>query len=227
MYLIFDLDDTLLDTSATAGRFKLMEVAQLWNRMGVLRETTDRASQLMIEWRFEEPTGRDVLRRYARHAGLSDEALRAGEQEYYERDHAEVPIRLMHGAIECLEDLRRHYRLALVSIGRSEQQHRKMEAAGLDPARFDHIRIVEQGGKRAAFLDIAHSWGLDLAVGLSSVVVIGDRYATDIAPAKELGMRTVMIGTQKAEIEPDSRIATLEELAPILARWRRERHGNH
>ena len=151
MYLIFDLDDTLLDTSATAGKFKLMEVAQLWHRMGVLDE---------------DP-------------------------------------------------------------GRSEQQHRKMEAAGLDPARFDHVRIVEQGGKRAAFQDIAESWGLASGPGFGWVVVIGDRYLTDIAPAKELGMRTVMVGNQKAEQEPDARIVALEELAPILALWRRERHGNH
>jgi FMN phosphatase YigB (HAD superfamily) len=227
LYLIFDLDDTLLDTSATAGRFKLLEVVELWRQAGVLAQSPQEAAQELMALRRGFPTARDALKQYAHTHGLSADALLAAESEYYERLHPAVPIRLMEGALPCLDQLRLHHRLALVSIGRPEQQHRKMEAAGLDPARFDHIRIVEEGSKQRPFKELAVAWGFDPSQPMPELVAIGDRYATDIQPAQALGMRSIMVGDQPAELEPDARIASLDELAPILARWSRERYGDH
>lgn len=223
MFLIFDLDDTLLDTSATAGRYKLQEVVELWHHMGVLPESKDQALNTLLQWRGTVPTGRDVLKRYTAVHGMPAAAFKEAEVEYYDRQHDHVPIRAMQGALESLDQLRKDHRIALVSIGRTDQQRRKMEAVGLEPSQFDHLRIVEEGGKQGTFRELAAAWGLAPGAGFRQVVVIGDRDETDIAPAQALGMRTVMVGNQSAQREPDARVETLDELAPILALWSREK----
>jgi FMN phosphatase YigB (HAD superfamily) len=223
LFLIFDLDDTLLDTSATAGRYKLQEVVELWHRLGVLPQPADQALATLFMWRRTAPTARDVLKRYAATYEMPPNALKEAEVEYYDRQHENVPIRAMQGALDCLNSLRKDHRLALVSIGRSDQQRRKMDAVGLDPSQFDHLRIIEEGGKRETFRELATVWGLAPGPGFRQVVVIGDRDETDIAPAQALGMRTVMVGNQPAQQEPDARVQTLDELAPILALWSREK----
>ena len=223
MFLIFDLDDTLLDTSATAGRYQLQQVVELWHQMGVLSQPKDEALETLLNWRRSAPTARDVLKRYTAVHRMPAAALKEAEVEYYDRQQEGVPIRAMRGALESLDQLRKDHRIALVSIGRPAQQRRKMEIVGLEPSQFDHLRIVEEGGKLETFRELADAWGLARGAGFRQVVVIGDRDETDMAPAQALGMRTVMVGDQPAKREPDARIKTFDELAPIVALWSREK----
>jgi putative hydrolase of the HAD superfamily len=222
LFLIFDLDDTLVDTTQTAGRYKLREVVELWSSMGVLHEPLDEAYRALCQLRQACSTGGEAITQYGEAHLIEEEAICAAERNYYSEQHEAVPIALRPETLDVLDLLKGEHRFAIVSIGRPEQQHGKMRRAGLDTSLFDYIRIVEGPKKGPVYQELVDLWGIDPGVGYQQVVVVGDRYPTDILPAQALGLRTVMIGTQPADREPDARITSLKELAPKLALWSRE-----
>jgi putative hydrolase of the HAD superfamily len=65
---------------------------------------------------------------------------------------------------------------------------------------------------------------LDMAP--AEAIFVGDRLAVDIAGPQKIGMRAVLVATPFREeedpaIQPDARIATLDELVPLLVEWDR------
>ena len=62
----------------------------------------------------------------------------------------------------------------------------------------------------------------ELRVEPSQAVMAGNSKAADIAPARRLGMRTILVRSREAitaAVRPDAVIDELTELPPILERW--------
>lgn len=222
-HLIFDLDDTLLDTyrlllpRATEEAFRAMIEAGL---RADLADCHRMRSQLMkIEPRS------NLYPRLARHFGVRDGAteemvVQAGLEAFYRRD-IDSNISLFPGADQLLSDLGRRYSLHLVTAGDRATQARKVAILGLEP-RFRSIHYVEPARgerKQAAFTAIIHGTGSAPATHLS----IGNRLDTDIAEAKRVGCRTCwMRYGEYAEMKPaspdetpDFQINGLVELASV------------
>lgn len=69
-------------------------------------------------------------------------------EEVYGPISADLPIFAQENAAEVLSELSQHHTLALVSIGRREQQLHKMEKAGIDSSLFSKIVITETRDKK-------------------------------------------------------------------------------
>ncbi|MFZ4099517.1 MAG: HAD family hydrolase, partial [Chlamydiia bacterium] len=122
------------------------------------------------------------------------------------------------GAEEVLRTLHGHVPLALITIGRREQQMGKMERVGLRSDFFDYVEIVD-ADKEPAYRRVLEAWGLALDVPHPEVVVVGDRESTDLDPARPLGLRLVLVGERGPRQPVDAWIKTLRELPELLAVW--------
>src|SRR5690348_16050389 len=130
LLIIFDLDDTLLDTSGTVTPFKLREGLKLLIQDGAkVANFEDAYAELMVlNRRCSRST--DATRHFAKKVGCSD----------ISRAHAELTAPLPAGftipttpdAKEVLNYFRPNYLLAIVTGGHPPFQREKMEKAGLD-----------------------------------------------------------------------------------------------
>ncbi len=224
MLIVFDLDDTLLDTTQVLGR-KLLEFAFLKVRPYLL----DQASNLWnVLWQLYQThlsadcAWKEFLELYAE--GICyKEAERYFNQFWREK---EIEISLMQGAHKTLETLFGHaFYLALVTSGKEERQYDKLRNCGVDLSLFDSITVVDGANKGAVYRKLLKEKKLNAC----DVVVCGDRIARDLSPAKALGMHSVHIrwgrglGRTGPKKDVDYTILHLEEVVPIVEHLAKDR----
>lgn len=122
---------------------------------------------------------------YARKIPL--DFLPIAKKELYGTLAEGIDIVQVEGAVALLNDLRKKYDLAIVSVGDSQQQRFKMKKAGIDTSIFYKIFLVEEGSKKKYYQLLKD----ELQLSPEDIVVCGDRVEGDLIPAKELGCVTV------------------------------------
>jgi len=187
LLIIFDLDDTLIDTTGSITPVKLelaltkmveagLQVGDVQEALAILKRldiATESASQTLLE--FLEIVN--------------------GERKYFDIGHAEVygplppdfPVYALDEALDVLSELSSGHQLALVSMGKPEQQLLKLKNAGIDSTIFSKILISEDQDKKPHYKAILE----ELGFAPSQTLVCGDRVKRDLSPAKELGCITV------------------------------------
>lgn len=170
---IFDLDDTLIDT-----RNVLLPAAlrRLSAALGVPVECLD-------------PRGKKLEEVTRRLPPLTAEQRERGAAAWYSPDVP--PLDPLPGAREVLEALKGHVLLVLLTRGDPHRQRRKIERSGLGPV-FDEILIrgIESAGSKRDDIE-----GLMRRRGLTPdrTVVIGDDARDEIAHARALGCRAILV----------------------------------
>ena len=181
MLIAFDLDDTLIDTSGIVTPYKLREIASFLLKGGVNvgseLEDLDKTSA------SSKDTVRITLERHnASH--LFDEALTIFSSPLPK----DFKIPTTPDAKKVLQILRqRGHTLALVTGGKRAYQLEKLEKAGLEPSIFSKISIPEDSQKRPHYKALLK----EFLASPGECVAVGDRVPMDLAPAHELGFRTV------------------------------------
>jgi len=185
--LVFDLDDTLIDTSGQLIGPAHDEAAQAMIAAG-LPGTLEEVATLRRNLARAHP-GESVDLMVARSLGCEDLAIvEAGHRAFYQRRVSTLDP--LPGVPELLAELRTSYRLFLVTVGHPPTQQRKVDLAGLVDS-FDGVRYV----------DILEPDKLPAIAGLLSedslrpeeVVVVGDRVDGEIRAARELGCWAVRV----------------------------------
>ena len=118
--------------------------------------------------------------------------VQAGENMWtsgYEEIDLDIPINCLTGALEVLALLQKSNTLVLVTYGLPEQQHKKMKKAGIDEDLFAEVIISNEINKKEEYSKLVERLNLNP----ENVLVCGDRYETDLLPAKELGMKTIHV----------------------------------
>ncbi|MBI4318145.1 MAG: HAD family hydrolase [Chloroflexi bacterium] len=139
----------------------------------------------------------------------------------------------MPHALEVLSQLRRAYRLGVVSNSMAPNTRRDLAVAGLADA-FDSVVISTDVGKRKPHPYIFNLALANLGVTAEEAVFVGDHPIEDIAGAKRVGMKAILIqspsraDTRWSELrrgdsalppaEPDATIEDLAELPDAIAR---------
>jgi putative hydrolase of the HAD superfamily len=226
--VVFDLDDTLLDTSG-------IEAEMLVGLCVAVREELPEADEESIRLRFRD--GRDMLYERLlsgewdlvtyRRAHLSavcepwgepSEALH--ERALRLRDEQLDRARFVEDAVELLRDLSRAgVRTALLTNGPSAMQRRKIEVLGLEP-QLDAIGISGELGVAkpdprafAATLEL-----IDCAP--EETVMVGDHLDWDVRGALAAGMRGAVwvAGDDEREPPPGAlRVTRLGEVPAALS----------
>lgn len=187
MLIIFDLDDTLIDTTGSITPIKLeqaltkmveagLQVGDFQEALAILKRldtATESASQTLLE--FLEIINAD--KKY----------FDIGHTEVYGPLPQDFPVYALDQALDILSELSSEHQIALVSMGKPDQQLLKLKNAGIDSTIFSKILISEDRDKKPHYKTILDELGFTP----SQTLVCGDRVKRDLSPAKELGCITV------------------------------------
>ncbi|MCB1108158.1 MAG: HAD family hydrolase [Chlamydiia bacterium] len=176
MYIIFDLDDTLIDTSGSitpkALKWALSKIGDQFP-LEELLELNDNAS-----------SSEEAIQTFlTKHHSLEYIELAKNALDHYPIE----TVTPLANALEVVRDLAQDHTLAVVTAGRHAQQLLKFEKAGFSKNDFFSIDVTQMRSKKLIYQHLQKKWNVDPV----KIFVVGDRIATDLQPAKELGMQTV------------------------------------
>lgn len=189
MLIIFDLDDTLIDTSGCITHFKLEDALNAMVHEGLVVADYSEALELLRRLNSTSDSARSAIAEFVEILGVDKNYFEIAVREVYEHMSPDLPIFPLDGAIEMLTELGSHHQLALVTIGRPSLQMEKMKKAGIDSRIFSKIAVTEEKNKKLHYQMIMD----ELGYSSTEVLVCGDRIPLDLVPAKELGLKTVKI----------------------------------
>lgn len=219
MLIIFDLDDTLIDTSGCITHYKLEDALHAMVRAGLAVPDFFSALELLRRIdRFAE-SSRDAIAEFVDILGFDQGIFAVGVKEMEEGPFPDAPLFPLDGALELLMDLREQHQLALVTAGTSERQMEKLKKAGIDSQLFSKIAVTERGNKKFYYQMIVD----DLGFSPSEVLVCADRISADLLPAKELKFKTVHmlwgrgLNLPRKRGDTDYSISKIQELKGIIS----------
>lgn len=219
MLIIFDLDDTLIDTSGCITPFQLEKCLSRMIEAGLIVGPFEEALECFKRLDETAESAKSALLEFLEINGGGKEFFTIGIKEIYENISLEYPLFSLDGVEEVLIQLKSMHRLALVTMGKRDLQLEKLKKAGIDSSLFSKIVVVEEGSKKPHYQEVVE----ELAFSSDDVVVCGDRIMTDLKPAKELGFRTIQmrwgrgLHASGAKNDVDFTISRFPEIKEIIA----------
>ncbi len=186
MLIIFDLDDTLIDTTGSITPLKLEYALTQMVEAGL---ETEFGESLEILKRLDgaAESASQTIKEFLEIIDADIKYFDIGLEAVYSDLPADFTVFTLDQAPEVLEGLRSFHQLALVTIGKTDQQLLKLKNAGIDSTIFSKIIISEDRDKKPYYKKILD----EFRFAPSQTVVCGDRIKRDLSPAKELGCVTV------------------------------------
>lgn len=218
MLIIFDLDDTLVDSSGSIIPIKLKAALQTMLKAGLKVSSPDAAFQTLLSINAASPNGKETLHTFLDSIRAEARFLEIGVKEYYNATETSFSVSALPQAREVLAELRQGHDLVIVSTGDEQQQQLKLKKANIDPTLFQKIIICEGYNKKIHYRKLLQEFNRKPR----EVLVCGDKFETDLLPAKELKMRTVqMLWGRNSSLPgkgegPDYSISNLSELKRIV-----------
>ena len=218
MLIIFDLDDTLIDTSFSITPVKLQDAFHRMQAAGMQFPEEGRGIEILQRLNSTALSAKDALEEFFEIHQLEKRFLSIGLEEIYEGYSDEIPVFPVKGAIEVLDELCHYHEMAIVTVGKEGLQKKKMKKAGIDFSYFSRIIVTETKNKKPHYQQILEESGLLP----TDILVCGDRIQTDLLPARELGFHTVQFlfgrgkycNGQKSDV--DYSIVELSQLKQII-----------
>ncbi len=218
MLIIFDLDDTLIDTSGCITYFKLEDALNAMILSGLAIPDFSEGLQLLRKINASAESSRAALSEFVDIHGFDKSFVEIGVKEIHETLPSDLPLFPLDGALELLDSLGQQHQLALVTVGIFSRQMEKLKKAGIDSRIFSKIFVSEEKGKLSHYQTIVD----ELGYSSSEVLVCGDRVPVDLRPAKELGFKTVQmlwgrgLNSNRTRGDVDYSISKLSELKDIV-----------
>ncbi len=196
--IVFDLDDTLLDTSGLLLEPAHREACQAMISAG-LDVTLDRLLATREQLHRQHPR-EDLDTLLCAHFGQDEPAIaQAGRKAFYQRPIPDLPV--SRDLLAMLDRLSDRCTLLLVTSGDPVTQSEKIRQMRIGN-RFQNLVYVPLGqSKRDALEELIGEHQLEPA----RTLVVGDRVDSEIAAARRLGMRTVRVrGGEYGHLRPTS-----------------------
>ncbi len=218
MFIIFDLDDTLIDTSACITPVKLERALQCMVEQGLELGDFEQALDLLLRLDSKSESAQSALEEFIEINDFDPKFLSIAVNEVYHVFREEIPVFPVEDAVEVLSSLSYEHKMAIVSVGNQELQMWKLKKAGIDSSLFCKILVLEEKNKKKYYEALIQEMNLSP----KDVVVCGDRVAIDLTPAKQLGCKTVHmkkgrgIHSAGSEREVDFTITQLSQMGKVL-----------
>ncbi len=207
MLIIFDLDDTLVDTSDFVTPRKMRDALLRMVEAGCPITDFENALECLLLLNKTAKSSREALKRFVEQRAFSHEFLTIGLREVYESSLENLTIPPVEGAIEILSFLKKESLLAVVTMGKLDRQMEKLKKAGIDSSFFYKIVCLEEGSKKNSYASLLE----ELAMQPSGVIVCGDRLEVDLFPAKEIGCTTVHVKRGRGAYAENSAVGFLAD----------------
>lgn len=214
MLIIFDLDDTLVDTTGCLTHFLLEDALSRMCNKGLAVVSYEKALEALRALNLCRLSAREALEEFVSQHSGSREILETGMAALYDLQKVPCELKPLKGAQEVVKELSSAHTVCLVTIGKPLLQMDKLEKAGIDSACFSKILISEEPNKGDLYQSLLSEFEY---VG-KDVIVCGDRIARDLSPAKKHGCQTVLMrwgrGLQAKlpHLDVDREITSLSEL---------------
>lgn len=220
--VLFDLDDTLFDHTATARAALAASMAQLPLQQSVaFEELYQRYSELLEEmhpqvlagyYTYQEARRLRFQRLLAPYGALATEveADQFAQVHYahYQRLRQPVP-----GSLALLEALKLHHRIGIITNNRTAEQEDKLRFLGLDQLVDVLITSEEVGVTKPdprIFLVALQRLGAQPA----ETVLVGDNWQADVVGALQVGIRPLWLNRFGA-LRPDEQVEEVTSLEPL------------
>ncbi|PIN76350.1 hypothetical protein COV17_02915 [Candidatus Woesearchaeota archaeon CG10_big_fil_rev_8_21_14_0_10_36_11] len=187
--LIFDLDDTLIDTTGCIAPLKLKMALSAMVDAGLHVDSFSNALFQLKKIDTKSPSGKKSIHLFLEKMGASEDLCKIGVETYYEFKDLNFSVNTLPRANEMLYELNRSHDLVIVSKGIEKVQLLKMQKAGIDPTLFKKVVITNEYYKKSEYQKVIK----ELQYLPENTIVCGDRVDGDLLPAKELGLKTVHI----------------------------------
>lgn len=213
--VIFDLDDTLVDTWGCITPHLIRQAIQEMAGEGLKIDSVEAAIKRLAEINNVSKNGEEAIIRFLQELGADLTYVDIGKRGFYNFNFG-YEIKTLPGAAEMFEKTDAEF--VLVSKGEPQAQLEKIRKAGIDPAVFRKILIVPKYDKKEYYQTIIEEFSCDK----EQCFVCGDRYETDLLPAKELGLKMIYIQWGRGKISPPDdqdvnyRITNLKEIISIV-----------
>lgn len=218
MLIIFDLDDTLIDTTGSVTPIQLEKALQHMVQAGLEVGNFQEAALTLKRMDLSSESALQTLKEFLELVDGDPKLLSIGEKIVYGELPEDLVVFPLEHAIQVLDDLKEYHQLALVSIGKPYQQLLKMKNAGLDSTIFSKIVISEKEDKKSSYQEVLE----ELNMSPDKTIVCGDRIRRDLTPAKQLGCHTIQMEWGRglcsvgASSDVDFKIRRLSEIQEII-----------
>ena len=211
MWIIFDLDDTLVDASGTFGQLRLAAALQAMKEAGLGKGELEKLKE--IDKRSN--SGKEALENFLAELN-ADEFLKIGSDKYYNYGEKDIScINCFPGVKEMLHKLVSEHNLALVTYGNEQQQLLKLKIVGIDQGLFKKIIVTPVPEKGICYQQLMEEFELMN----KDIVVCGDREG-DLRPAKNLGLTTVHVRQGRGKVlnpeEWDYSLSSVIEIEEVV-----------
>lgn len=188
MLIIFDLDDTLIDTTGFITPFKLkLTLRSLIQEAKLSDRSFDQMYEKLLELDKKYLKASKAFLHFAADLSIPAHKVQKAMENLTTPlpDDFEVPMTF--GAAKVLKELSGIAKMAIVTAGEKSYQWDKLKKAGIDTSDFCMIAISEDSMKKPIYQKIGSQFTQDG----ECVWVVGDRPEVDLRPGLELGFNTI------------------------------------
>lgn len=215
--IIFDLDDTLIDTSGWVTPLKMRECLEWLRASGLKVGEFEAAYQELLQYNAKAAKSKEALQAFVAARGGDPRLVEGAAEVLTSPLPKDFRVPTTPDAKHILETFAARGPIALVTGGHPPFQMEKLEKAGLDRGIFSKIAVPEDSKKKPHYEGLLKEFSLHP----SEAWVCGDRIEMDLAPAHELGMRTVHMrwgrgARLKTETWVDYPIENLSQLKGLI-----------
>ena len=186
MLIIFDLDDTLIDTSGSLIPICLKKALKEMIRNGLTVLDEEKAFSELIEINNNSYCSEDALKKFLEINNFDKYFLEIAKNDL-QKPLDNFKIFPLKNSLDTLEFLSKSYTLALVSKGNRSFQLKKIEIAGIDTSLFSKIIITKINNKGYYYKKLINYF----KTSPQNTLVCGDKIKYDLLPAKNIGCKTV------------------------------------
>lgn len=223
MLIIFDLDDTLIDTTGSIAPGLLRNALRAMGEEGLALADFGSAYKQLLHLNRHHLSTKSALQEFLEIYEAPPSCFSIGMREIYEQPLFDLSIAPLEGAAELLLELAELHQLVLVTNGVEDIQREKIRRANLPIQVFSYLHFCQKGegfdsGKKFFYAAVQK----ESKISPDQTLVCGDRITIDLSPAKELGYKTVQIkwgrglGNTGLKKDVDYTILHLRELKLVL-----------
>ncbi|OOQ68410.1 HAD family hydrolase [Vibrio parahaemolyticus] len=232
--IFFDMDETLCGTSQadkSAGQKFAAWIQQTYPQVsdpqaflqrylqGVYKKLNAEFPQLVALLPDENAFRCGLIQTILAENGIHIDAEQAQQAQHYFDSARMGAFTFFPGVKEMLTDLRKHYKLVVITNGPIFSQHPKLKATQMDEW-VDHIIVGGEEPEEKPAASIFQKALNLLDIKPEEALHIGDSLAADIAGANNMGILSVWVNATGAsnptEITPNFEIRETVELKEIL-----------
>ncbi|MBU6149625.1 MAG: HAD family hydrolase [Verrucomicrobia bacterium] len=187
MLVLFDLDDTLIETTQSIVEPRLDRVLDKMISSGLNIEDRDEALLVLERLNRTGSSSKEALEEFIFLYGGDRALLVHGQKIISDPEFNDLTPQMVIGSEKLLYDLKSIANLILVTRGDEIFQQSKMKKSGLPYSLFSKIEVTSSS-KKGCYETILK----EFKTPPNRVIVVADRIEDDLEPAKELGMVTVL-----------------------------------